>query len=117
MDKELLKILACPECKSDLKYKDNTLTCTKCKKVYKIEDNIPIIDKIVNINVTILAQFFPFHNPVAKIILIKPNIKRITPNKVIKLEIRDVKLTVLFKTFLIPENNKSPKINSINPEI
>ena len=43
MDKELLKILACPECKSNLKYKNNTLTCIKCKKVYKIEDNIPIL--------------------------------------------------------------------------
>lgn len=43
--KELLDILACPVCKSDLKYnKDKTsLICIKCKKEYKIKEGIPIL--------------------------------------------------------------------------
>ena len=43
--KELFDILACPSCKSDLKYnKDMTkLVCTKCKKEYEIKDGIPVL--------------------------------------------------------------------------
>lgn len=40
MRKELLKILACPSCKSGLIYKKN-LICRKCGKVYKIKEGIP----------------------------------------------------------------------------
>jgi len=45
LSKQLLEILACPECKSDLIYnKDkNTLTCKKCKAVYQIKEGIPIL--------------------------------------------------------------------------
>jgi uncharacterized protein YbaR (Trm112 family) len=43
--KELFEILACPVCKSNLKYnKDKTkLICTKCNANYPIEEGIPIL--------------------------------------------------------------------------
>ncbi|MBA3063844.1 Trm112 family protein [Candidatus Woesearchaeota archaeon] len=43
--KKLLKILACPLCKSDIKYNKyrTKLICTKCKAIYPIKDGIPIL--------------------------------------------------------------------------
>ncbi len=43
--KELFNILACPLCKTDLKYnKSKTgLICTKCKRNYPIKGGIPIL--------------------------------------------------------------------------
>jgi len=43
--KDLLKILACPVCKDDLKYnKGKTkLICSKCKKEYPIRKGIPML--------------------------------------------------------------------------
>ena len=45
IDKELLKILACPKCKGDLKYdeKNDRLICEKCKLAYPIKDGIPVM--------------------------------------------------------------------------
>ena len=45
ISKDLYKILACPRCKSDIKYnKDKTsLICKKCKKEYPIKEGIPIL--------------------------------------------------------------------------
>ncbi len=45
MDKKLLDILACPECKSDLKYlkKEQQLVCLACRLSYPIRDDIPIM--------------------------------------------------------------------------
>ena len=45
MDKELLEILACPVCHSDVKLVKDSLICEnrKCAKVYKIKDGIPIM--------------------------------------------------------------------------
>lgn len=47
LSKKLLKILACPDDKSPVKYKktakNETLTCTKCKRVFKVENGIPIM--------------------------------------------------------------------------
>ena len=42
---ELLAILACPVCKSDLDYFEDrdVLKCVKCKRVYPIRDDIPIM--------------------------------------------------------------------------
>ena len=42
---ELLKILACPKCKGELKYdeKRNLLICCRCELAYRIEDGIPIM--------------------------------------------------------------------------
>ena len=43
--KELFDILACPICKTDLKYTPDKkgLICTKCKHIYPITDGIPIL--------------------------------------------------------------------------
>jgi len=45
IDKKLLKILACPKCKGDLKYdeKNDRLICEKCKLAYPIKDGIPVM--------------------------------------------------------------------------
>ncbi len=45
MDKELLEILACPACKTDVVLTDDMkgLQCIKCKRIYPIKDGIPIM--------------------------------------------------------------------------
>jgi len=45
MDKKLLNILICPECKSKVIYKENKnkLSCIKCKTNYFIKNNVPIL--------------------------------------------------------------------------
>ncbi|MEA1964055.1 MAG: Trm112 family protein [Candidatus Aerophobetes bacterium] len=43
IDKELLKILACPRCKGELILRDDKLVCLKCKKYYPIKEGIPIM--------------------------------------------------------------------------
>ena len=45
MDKKLLDILACPECKSELKYlkKEQELICLPCRLSYAVRDDIPIM--------------------------------------------------------------------------
>jgi uncharacterized protein YbaR (Trm112 family) len=43
IDKELLEILACPLCKTDVKLEDGSLVCTKCGRRYPIKDDIPIM--------------------------------------------------------------------------
>ena len=46
--KDLLEILACPQCKGPVKLKDDEgLVCEKCMLLYEIKDDIPImlIDK------------------------------------------------------------------------
>ncbi len=44
-NEELLEILACPVCKSEVEYnkEKNILVCKKCKREYRIEDGIPIM--------------------------------------------------------------------------
>ncbi len=37
--KELLEILACPKCKSDIQEKNMFLVCKKCKLAYPVLDN------------------------------------------------------------------------------
>jgi uncharacterized protein YbaR (Trm112 family) len=43
--KELLDILACPQCKGPLKANpgENGLICEKCRLLYEIRDDIPIM--------------------------------------------------------------------------
>ncbi len=45
IDKGLLDILACPQCKGDvvLTEKGDGLVCKKCKLLYEIKDDIPIM--------------------------------------------------------------------------
>jgi len=48
ISKELLEILACPLCKTDvelIEYKtgEHGLKCSKCKKIYPIKDGIPVM--------------------------------------------------------------------------
>ncbi|MDF1577145.1 MAG: Trm112 family protein [Desulfurivibrionaceae bacterium] len=43
--KELLEILACPQCKGQVKLTDQQdgLICEKCRLLYEIRDDIPIM--------------------------------------------------------------------------
>ncbi len=43
IDKELLDILACPDCKADVFLKENKIICANCEKKYPIKDGIPIM--------------------------------------------------------------------------
>lgn len=45
IDEELLKILACPKCKSNVELKENKIVCTNpdCGLRYPIRDGIPIM--------------------------------------------------------------------------
>ena len=41
ISKELLKILACPKCKGEIKKRGMFLVCKKCKLAYPILDDVP----------------------------------------------------------------------------
>ncbi len=43
IDNDLLKILACPVCKTDVQLKDDKIVCTQCGRKYPIKDDIPIM--------------------------------------------------------------------------
>jgi len=45
VDPELLAILACPDCKTDvvLVKGDTALKCRQCHRVYPIKDDIPVM--------------------------------------------------------------------------
>ena len=43
IDTELLKILACPVCKSDVILKIDKIVCVKCNRKYPIKNDIPIM--------------------------------------------------------------------------
>ena len=43
IDKELLAILACPACQSDVVCKDNKIVCVQCGRKYPIRDGIPVM--------------------------------------------------------------------------
>ena len=45
ISKELLEILACPQCKGDIRFneKGDGLICDKCRLLYEIKDDIPIM--------------------------------------------------------------------------
>lgn len=42
---DLLEILACPQCKGELEYRESeqSLLCHACKLRYRIEDDIPVM--------------------------------------------------------------------------
>jgi uncharacterized protein YbaR (Trm112 family) len=41
ISKDLLKILACPKCKGEIKERGMFLVCNKCKLAYPILDDVP----------------------------------------------------------------------------
>ena len=43
IDEKLLRILACPICKTDVNYKEDKLECTECGRKYPIKDGIPVM--------------------------------------------------------------------------
>ena len=43
IDRELLDILACPDCKSSVELKENKIVCQGCGRKYPIKDGIPIM--------------------------------------------------------------------------
>ena len=43
VDAELLKILACPNCKVRVELEEDRLACVRCGRRYRIEDGIPIM--------------------------------------------------------------------------
>jgi hypothetical protein len=47
LDKKLIEILACPDCRGDIKYqktgRKESLRCVKCKRVFEVRDGIPIM--------------------------------------------------------------------------
>jgi uncharacterized protein YbaR (Trm112 family) len=42
---ELKEILACPQCKGELEFRDaqDEIVCRKCRLVYRVEDEIPVM--------------------------------------------------------------------------
>ena len=43
INKELLEILACPVCKSEVKETGGKIVCLECKRQYPIREGIPIM--------------------------------------------------------------------------
>lgn len=43
IDKELLNILVCPVCKTDIELKNDKVICKQCKRQYPIREGIPIM--------------------------------------------------------------------------
>jgi uncharacterized protein len=43
INENLLKILACPACKSDVSLNNERLVCINCGRRYPIKDDIPIM--------------------------------------------------------------------------
>ncbi len=44
INKDLIEILACPQCKGAVKLQnENGILCEKCKLLYEIRDDIPIM--------------------------------------------------------------------------
>jgi len=43
IDKELMGILACPACKTDVRQEKDRIICDNCGRRYPIKDEIPII--------------------------------------------------------------------------
>lgn len=43
IDRELINILTCPLCKTEIKFENNKIICVKCGRRYPIKDDIPIM--------------------------------------------------------------------------
>lgn len=62
IDKKLLDILVCPQCKGRISFneQENELICHKCNLLYQIEDDIPVmlVDKARKVD-TEKSRFSP----------------------------------------------------------
>ncbi len=43
IDNELLEILACPLCKTEVRLENDKIVCTKCGRRYPVKDDIPVM--------------------------------------------------------------------------
>lgn len=43
IDRDLLKILACPACRGEVEYKDEKIVCLKCGRKYPVKSGIPVM--------------------------------------------------------------------------
>ena len=43
IDPQLLEILACPACKTDVKLEGERLVCAQCGRRYPVRDGIPVM--------------------------------------------------------------------------
>jgi uncharacterized protein YbaR (Trm112 family) len=43
IDKELLDILACPLCKTEVILENDKIVCTNCGRRYPVKDDIPVM--------------------------------------------------------------------------
>lgn len=43
IDKQLLEILACPACKTEVRLEQDRLICVQCGRRYPIRDGIPVM--------------------------------------------------------------------------
>lgn len=43
ISKDLLDILACPHCKTDVRMEGDRIVCAKCGRRYPIRDDIPVM--------------------------------------------------------------------------
>lgn len=43
INSELLKIMACPACKKEVKRDKDEVVCTSCQRRYPVKDGIPIM--------------------------------------------------------------------------
>ena len=43
IDDSLLKLLACPACKGDVRLEDKKIVCAKCGKRYPVRNGIPVM--------------------------------------------------------------------------
>lgn len=43
IDRELLNILACPLCKTDVRLQGDRVVCARCGRRYPVKDGIPIM--------------------------------------------------------------------------
>lgn len=43
IDRELLEILACPLCKTEVRLDADRIVCVKCGRRYQVRDDIPVM--------------------------------------------------------------------------
>lgn len=43
VDKRLLDVLVCPQCKKDVRLEDDWLVCEECRLKYPVDDGMPVM--------------------------------------------------------------------------